>query len=91
MIHGAATIPAATIAARIESMAPSTTPAVCSASSLAVPVDRIDHDRHQHGLQRTRGEQLEEDVRYRVGGLVDVAQVGGAQHRGHHDHPGEAR
>ena len=34
-------------------------------------------------------EQLEQDVRHQVGGLVDVAERGGAEHGGHHQDPSE--
>ena len=56
---------------------------------LVVAVE-VDHERRdEHRLQRAGGDQLEQQVRHRVGRLVGVAEVGGAQHGGHDDHQDE--
>ncbi len=56
-----------------------------------VAVEHLDQRRHEDGLERAGGDQLEEQVRHRVGGLVGVAQGTPAEHGRHHQHPGEAR
>ena len=90
MIQGPATMPAATSAASSPRIAPSTTPAVCSALAPVRPVDGVDHDRHEHRLEHAGGEQLEQDVRDRVRRLVGVAEVRRSEHRGDDDDPDEA-
>ena len=52
-------------------------------------VDRLDHDGHQDGLEHAGGEELEEDVRDRVRGLVGVAEVRRAEHGSDDDDPDE--
>ena len=73
---------------------PSSSPARCSAP-LWSPRSRCPTKvGHQHRGERSCSEQLEQQVRDRVGALEGVAQVGGAEHRGDDqdppttDHPG---
>ena len=44
---------------------------------------------HHHRLDRAGREQLEQDVRHQVGGLVDIPQRRRAEHRGDDDDAGE--
>ena len=62
---------------------------VGQAGRRAVTLVRGHQRRHHHRLHGARREQLEQDVGHQVGGLVDVAQRRGAEHRGHHQDAGE--
>ena len=52
---------------------------------VVVGPEQVDEGGHEHRRQRAGGDELEEDVGDRARGLVGVAEVGGAEHRG--DHP----
>ena len=64
---------------------PSTPDARRSASASSLGPEEVDEGGHEHRRQRPGGQQLEQHVGDRARGLVGVAQVGGAEHRG--DHP----